>query len=140
MADTRVASFLALLLGLSFAPALSAHHGSAIYDTKHTVTLIGTVTELTLANPHSSIALDVKDPQGNVAHWVIEFGVLRDLKQDGWANDTLKPGDVIKVSVRPKKDGEHDGLLADGKITYADGRALPLNAPQPQQPSRPIRW
>jgi len=135
----RAAFFPVLLLGLCFATSAYAHHGSAAYD-KHAVTLIGTVTNLTLANPHSSVAFDVKDEQDNVSHWVVEFGVLRDLKQDGWSNDTLKPGDVIKVSVRPKKDGGHDGLLAGGKITYADGRALPLNPPQPQQPSRPIRW
>jgi len=93
------------LLGLSFAPSLDAHHGSAIYDTKHTLTLIGTVTELTLANPHSTIALDVKNEQGGVTHWVVEFGVLRELKQQGWADDTLKPGDEIKVPIHPKKDG-----------------------------------
>ncbi len=140
MANTRAAYFLALLLGLSFAPALSAHHGSAIYDTKHTVTLIGTVTELTLANPHSSIALDVKDPQGNVAHWVIEFGVLRELKQQGWADDTLKPGDEIKVPIHPKKDGSPEGMVVK-VITYADGRALTLNPPKDQQgPVHVLHW
>ncbi len=135
----RAAFFSIPLLGLCFVTSAYAHHGSAIYD-KHAVTLIGTVTNLTLANPHSSVAFDVKDDQGTVTHWIVEFGVLRDLKQDGWSNDTLKPGDVIKVPVRPKKDCEHDGLLAGGKITYADGRGLPLNPPQPAQPSRPIRW
>jgi len=91
MAGIRTASLLTLLIVVSFPFSIYAHHGNAIYDMKHTVTLTGTVTQLALANPHSSIAFDVKSDQGNIDHWVVEFSVLQKLKAQGWADDTLSP-------------------------------------------------
>jgi hypothetical protein len=140
MRSMKTAFFLALAFGLSSAPSLYAHHGNAAYDMKNKVTLTGTVSELSLANPHSTVAFDVKDKDGNVSHWVVEFGVLRDLTADGWTNDTLKSGDQIKLTVHPRRDGDPGGMLAGG-ITYANGREIPLSPPKGQQTfHRPIRW
>ena len=49
-----------------------AHHGNASCDTTKEVTLTGVVTEWIVANPHSFLKMDVKNDDGNVAHWVIE--------------------------------------------------------------------
>ena len=133
------AFFLTLMLAFFSAPAIHAHHGNAAYDMKNTLTLTGAVTALQLANPHSTVAFDVKDDKGVVTHWVVEFGVLRDLAQMGWSDSTLKPGDQIKVSIHPKSDGDHTGLLV-GDITYADGKALPLKPPSGQTFHRPMHW
>lgn len=140
MTRIRATLPLSLLTILCATPWSYAHHGNAIYDMKHTITLTGTVSQLTLANPHSSIAFDVKDEQGNVDHWVVEFGVLRELKAQGWTDDTLKPGDQIKVPVHPKKDGDHQGIIVK-TISYADGRPVPLSPPKGQQgPVHVIHW
>jgi hypothetical protein len=140
MPSTRKALLLTLLVVLGSPLSSYAHHGNAIYDMKRTVTLTGTVTQLMLANPHSSIAFDVKNDQGTVDHWVVEFGVLRELKAQGWADDTLKPGDQIKVPVHPKKDGDHEGIVVK-TISYADGRPVPLNPPKDQQgPVHVLHW
>jgi hypothetical protein len=140
MTNLRTAFLLVLLFGLISGPSVYAHHGNAIYDMKTTVVLTGKVTEFTLANPHSSVAFDVKDDQGNDNHWVVEFGVLRDLVSQGWKTDTLKPGDEIKIAVHPKRDGGHEGIV-DKEISYADGRPIPLSPP-PNQAVKPhiIRW
>jgi hypothetical protein len=139
MPNSLVARTCLLLAALILVVPAYAHHGNAIYDMKHTLTLTGTVTQLQLANPHSSIGLDVKDDSGNV-HWVLEFGVLRELKAQGWKDDTLKPGDEIKVPVHPKKDGSHEGIVVK-TISYADGRSVPLSPPQDQQgPVHIIHW
>jgi hypothetical protein len=140
MADIRAALLLALLVVLGSPPSIYAHHGSAAYDTKHTITLTGTVTRLTLANPHSLIDFDVKDGQGNVEHWVAEFGILKELKAQGWTDDTLKPGDQIKIPIHPEKDGDHKGIVVK-TISYADGRPLPLSPPNGQLgPVHIIHW
>jgi hypothetical protein len=118
---------------------LHAHHGNAAYDTKNTVVLIGPVAAFQLANPHSTVAVDAKDEKGNVTRWVVEFGVLRDLVQMGWTDTTLKPGDQIKVSIHPKSDGDHSGLLV-GDITYADGKPIYLKTPPGQTYHRPMHW
>lgn len=131
MANSRRAFLLALLGGISFALPVSAHHGYAAYDMTQTLTLTGTVAEVLLANPHSSLSFDVKDDKGNVTRWAIEFGQLRAVQAQGWTKETLKPGDEIKVSLRPAKNGAHVGVLS-GKIMFADGRPLVLKSSQDQ--------
>jgi hypothetical protein len=101
--------------------------------------LTGTVTALQLANPHSTVAFDVKDENGTVNHWVVEFGVLRDLVQAGWTDTTLKPGDQIKVAVHAKSDGDRSGILV-GDITYADGKPIYLKPPPGQTYHKPMHW
>lgn len=119
--------YLALLFGFGFTPRVYAHHGYAAYDLVKTVAVSGTVAELSLANPHSSITFDVKDEKGDVNRWAVEFGTLRNLISQGWTRDTLKPGDGIKLSLHPAKNGAHVGVLV-GKITYTDGRPLPVKS------------
>ncbi len=131
MANSGRVFLLALLGWIGFASPASAHHGYAAYDMNQTLTLTGTVTEVALANPHSSLAFDVKDDKGNVTRWAIEFGQLRAVVAQGWTKETLKPGDEIKVSLRPAKNGVHVGVLA-GKIMFADGRPLTLKSSQEQ--------
>lgn len=136
IAKIKLLLFPALIVVLVLTPSIYAHHGSAFYDKKTTLTLVGTVTELTLANPHSYLAFDAKDEKGDTNHWVVEFGVLHDLVEEGWTKDTLKPGDQVKVHVHPRKDGSFEGIAVK-EITYADGRPVPLTAVQ-----RPhvMRW
>ncbi len=131
MANSGRVFLLALLVWIGFASPAFAHHGYAAYDMTQTLTLTGTVTEVVLANPHSSLAFDVKDDKGNVTRWAIEFGQLRAVVAQGWTRETLKPGDEIKVSLRPAKNGAHVGVLA-GKIMFADGRPLTLKSSQEQ--------
>ena len=58
---------LAILSLALLAAPLSAHHGTADYDTGKQVTLKGTITLFEWSYPHSQVHLDVVDDQGNVA-------------------------------------------------------------------------
>jgi hypothetical protein len=116
-----------LLFGFSFALPAYAHHGYAAYDLAKSVALSGTVVELSMDNPHSSLTFDVKDEKGEVTRWAVEFGTLRSLMSQGWTRATLKPGDGITLSLHPAKSGAHVGVLV-GKITYADGRPIPVKS------------
>lgn len=127
MENIKVAVFSAILLAFSFSLSVQAHHGYAAYDLEKTVTLTGTVSDVLLGNPHSSVGFDVKDEKGNASRWSFEFGNLRSLLAQGWTKDTLKAGDEIKVSMHPAKNGAHVGVLV-GKISYADGRPLAATA------------
>ncbi len=60
-----------------------AHHGGVQYDTKHAVTVTGTVTEFMFTNPHVQIHFDVKDETGNVEKWVAERVEREDLEGRG---------------------------------------------------------
>src|SRR4051812_39435300 len=108
----RVVPFVVALLVLTFSPGIWAHHGYAAYDMTKTVAVKGSVTDLMLANPHSSLSFDVKDDKGNLEHWAVEFGTLRGLIADGWTRSTLKPGDQINISLHPSKNGAKVGVLS----------------------------
>ena len=115
------------------APAL-AHHGSAVsydIDIAKLTTVTGTVTEWVWRNPHCFIMLDVKGADGNVVKWTAETSSTQSMQgEHGWSRTTLKPGDVITVTVFPSRAGTTAGLLykvvaADGKVLIEDESRLP---------------
>jgi hypothetical protein len=112
--------FLGLLI--VSAPVL-AHHGYAAYDMTTTLSVKATIVSLLMENPHSSIAFDVKDANGNVEHWFSESGNPRNMRADGYTADSLKPGDEVTVYYHPSRSGAHVVVLT--KVVFADGRVLP---------------
>src|SRR5262245_51281636 len=123
-------SFAAVVLAcLSVGPAL-AHHGTSNYSqTTETVTLDGTVTEFVWASPHAYVLLDVPDGKGGVVHWAGEMNSPGVLKNTGWSKNTLKPGDQIKVTVRPAKSGAPVGLLSRANL-LVNGKPLQIGPEQ----------
>ena len=125
--NRKVGVILAAIGILLTVPALWAHHGLAAFDTTHTVKMEGTVTEFQWINPHAYIFADLTDDKGKVANWKLEMGSLGMLKRfGGWAPDTVKPGDHVKVQGFRAKDGSP--YMSLGKIELPDGRTL-LGAP-----------
>jgi Family of unknown function (DUF6152) len=49
---------------LAVAGPTFAHHGTAAYDMKDTVTVKGTVTDFEFVNPHCRVYFDVKNDKG----------------------------------------------------------------------------
>ena len=105
--------------------SLLAHHGYAAYDMTKTLSMKGTVTSYAMANPHGSIALDVRDANGNVVHWIVETGAtVRLMRAQGFTSDTLKPGDTVTVTFSPGKDADkHIGVFK--QVELADGEVFP---------------
>jgi hypothetical protein len=91
------------------APAL-AHHSFAMFDAKKTVVLDGTVTEFQFTNPHSWLEVDVVE-NGAKKHWAFEMNNLVGLRRVGWRAKTLAPGDKVKVTMHPMRDGSAAGQL-----------------------------
>ena len=81
MATRRLVSIVGLVL-FHGAAALSAHHAfSSEFDAARPVNLRGKVTKTEWVNPHSWIHIEVKDPQGKVETWAIEFGAPHSIAQ-----------------------------------------------------------
>jgi len=126
------------VLMLSAATFASAHHSAAGIDRTKSVTLTGTIKQFSWSNPHSWMEVDVRDEKGAIVTWTVEMTSPAYLVRAGWKSTTLKPGDEVKVVVRPLRNGDPGGLFVS--VTLADGRtlseraAIPTPTPTPAQP------
>jgi hypothetical protein len=130
--NMRVAFFLAAsLLGAS--GGLLAHHSAAgLFSPDVERTITGTVTRWLFVNPHPAIVMDVKNDQGVVETWRIQFPNPAGLtRRFGWNRNSIKPGDQVKVLGNPYLD-DHKVMfplivtLPDGKgYTVRDPRTAP---------------
>ena len=84
---------------------VSAHHSYAMFDVEKSITVEGTVKQFMWTNPHSWIRVMVTDPKGKVQEWPVEMGSLTILVSLGWNPKTLQPGDKIRMTVHPMKNG-----------------------------------
>lgn len=98
--------------------AVSAHHSAAQFDFNKTVKLEGVVKEISVANPHISLVLEVNDEKGR--HDVAFEGHSRNnVYRRGWRPNLVHVGDTITIEVAPARSGEEGGyvknwILADG--------------------------
>ena len=104
-----IALILSVVALLGVAGATFAHHGTAAYDTKNTVTVKATMTDFRFINPHVQLYFDVKNEKGETEHWQAELTAPNKLSRAGWDKHTLKPGDSITAS---------------GYIDKGDGRTM----------------
>jgi hypothetical protein len=98
---------LVVIAALTLAPALViAHHNAAShYLLDQKITVEGTVTEFRLINPHARIYFDVMGEDGQIEKWLAEGNASSVLRRRNWTEDSLKPGDVIKITGSPARDG-----------------------------------
>jgi hypothetical protein len=114
------------------ASPLLAHHEWPIDRTKR-VTVQGTVTAFTWANPHVMIALDVQ-ANGTLEKWTVGGSSPRFMTACGWDKKSLKPGDAITVIGYRFKDGSNEArvqtvLMPNGKDMYYGAPTTPLCVP-----------
>ena len=99
----RFAALGSLLIAV---PSFAHHSFKAQFDENKNITLSGTVTKVSWANPHVLVYLDVKDG-GSVINWELELASPNGLMSQGWKLDSLRPGDQISASGHPARDGSH---------------------------------
>ena len=112
-------------MALSAAAPAFAHHSGAMFDAQKTVVVDATVKEFQWTNPHSWVQIVAPDAKGGTSEWGLELGPLVGLQRSGWKPKTLQPGDKVKVSFHPMKDGQPGGSLVS--VTFPDGRVLTQN-------------
>lgn len=112
---------------------LLAHHSLAgVYDMKAEKQLSGEVSSIKFSNPHGSLSLDVKDPEGKTTTWVLTLGSATALAQRGIGKtgpNALHQGDKISVKFLPAKDGSPLGFLKT--VIMPDGRTIQISAGNP---------
>ena len=98
--------FLAVsLLALAVAAPAYAHHSfAATYREKDSVTIEGELVQLDFRNPHSFVHLDVKEKDGTVVRYAVEWGGVGQLGQQGVTRDTLRVGDHVIITSAPGRN------------------------------------
>jgi len=86
------------------------------------ITVKGTVTDYTWANPHVMIGLDVKDANGRIEKWNVGGPSTTRMAGNGWDKTTLKMGDVITGIGYRFTDGSN--ILRLQKIVMANGKEM----------------
>ena len=109
-----------------------AHHSLAgVYALGKEAKVTGAFKAFRLVNPHSSLKLEVKGPNGEIVEWSFVGGSVQQLARLGIGKtgpNALKPGDEITVTCVPAADGKSPiGLLS--AITYPDGHTLRFRSP-----------
>jgi hypothetical protein len=110
------------LVLLCVAAPARAHHGAATFDTTNEITIKGTVSNWTWANPHCILRVDVKEADGTMKTWSVATSNVADLSKRGWTRRTFAAGDAVTVTIQPAKSGEPVGMIRN--VLLADGRKL----------------
>ena len=125
---------LVVLLGFLMAGAgvgvLQAHHSVAgVYDLHKEVILLGALKKLNFTNPHSSIELTVKNEDGSNTDWTLVTASNTVLTRQGVTKASIKPGDILKVTALPARNGNPLGFI---KSLELGGKDIPLFFPNEQ--------
>jgi Family of unknown function (DUF6152) len=123
-------------LGVSIADTAWAHHSTVMFDVKKQVTVEGTVKEWRFANPHVWLQIYAPRQSDPSFVWSFEGSATQILVRAGYRRSSMLPGDKVKVTYNPLRDGTPGGALVS--VTLADGRILggqqpgaSLKAPEP---------
>ena len=111
---------------------LSAHHSLAgVYDMKGEKEVTGTLTVIKFVNPHGSMHVEVKNPDGTATEWVFTTGSATTLAGRGIGKNStlLKAGDTITAKFVPTRNGSPLGFLKS--ITKTDGTVIEISAGNP---------
>ncbi len=98
-----------------------AHHSVVMFDREHPIQLVGVVRDFKFMSPHAFISLEVTGQNAKTVIWNLEGDSPNSLKWDGWSNQTLKPGDELRLTVEPLRSGAPGGAWHARKTSYKDG-------------------
>jgi hypothetical protein len=98
----------------------AAHHSTANFDMKKSMTFTGTVKYFSFTSPHSFLDMDTVDKAGVVHHYKV-FSVAKVVMlRTGWTSADVKVGDTVTMTTNPdRKDASYMYLQ---RITFANGR------------------
>ena len=128
MKGLSVGSFPLAVGLLLFSIIVSAHHGSAAYDTSKNISMKGRVTDFQFINPHVLIYIEVQNQDGRVVEWSGELTSPNRLARSSrgatvkWHRESLKLGEMIELGGNPAVNGAPSLRLT--KVIDANGVVL----------------
>ena len=127
----QAARLLVMVGLLAVTPAGMAHHSVHIhFDVSRDIVIEGTVTQVHFRSPHSYFFVEAPGPDGNLIEYEVESWSHSLLRRQGWNEDTLKPGDQVKIYAKAARKYV-DKAFADVIVT-ASGEELRVNENLPR--------
>jgi hypothetical protein len=117
------------ILAHAQAPSALAHHSTSMYDRSAPVTIDAEVAEFRWVNPHSYLTVVSTDDARKT--WSIEMSSPGVLTRSGWSKRTFNPGDRIKLTFGPLRNGDAGGIFLEA--TLADGRIMTYSTELPTE-------
>ena len=113
-----------VLIGSTAAPVL-AHHSLVSFNSKQPMTLRGVLTDIQWRNPHVWVLMDVKQPDGKMVNWHIEFSAPNNLNRLGFRPAMLDLKSTYIFEIWPANDGSPN---ATGRmLTFPDGQKFDIH-------------
>ena len=117
------------------AATLRAHHAfAAEFDVNKPLKLEGTLKEWEMINPHSWFHVEVKEPDGKTAVWMVEGGSPNQLMRNGVTKKTIPIGTHLTIDAYQAKDGTKKAVGRN--FVLKDGSRLFLGGSAPGQPGK----
>jgi hypothetical protein len=111
----------AMLISIS-GSQLSAHHSfAATYFEDKQEKVEGELVQFLFRNPHSFVHLEVKEANGQLVRYAVEWGGGGQLGRQGVTRDTLKVGDHVIIIGNPGRNPEDHRLRMIRLQRPADG-------------------
>jgi hypothetical protein len=97
---------LVAAVALAGARAYAHHSFAATYLEDRMVTIEGELMSFAFRNPHSFVHLNVKEKDGKIVRYAIEWGGAGQLGQQGVTRETLRVGDHVVITGNPGRRPE----------------------------------
>jgi hypothetical protein len=111
-----------VLIGGAMIGSLYAHHSfAATYQEDKMATIEGRLMQFTFRNPHSFVQVEVKEENGTVKRWSVEWGGAAQLGSQGLSRDSLRPGDHVIVVGQPGRNPQDNRLKMLSIVRPLDG-------------------
>ena len=99
-----------------------AHHSfAATYLEDQMVTIEGDLVQFLFRNPHSFVHVNVKEKDGKVVRYAVEWGGAGQLGGQGVNRETLKIGDHVIISGNPGRRPEDKRVRMLSLLRPKDG-------------------
>ena len=133
----KLETFRLLILAGALAglPAMAHHSFAAEYSSDQPITLKGILTKVEWTNPHGWIYIDVKDDEGKVTNWAVEFGSPNALLRRGLRKSDFPTGVELVVKGYRAKNGTP--TVNGTSVKFPDGRSLFTGSSGPDAPANP---
>jgi hypothetical protein len=118
---------LGVLVCAAQRPAQAHHAFSAEYDARQPIKLEGTIVKMEWVNPHGWLHIDVKEPNGTMTQWALEFGSPNQLYRRGWRKEDLPVGALVTVEGFRARDGSPTANARN--VVLTNGRRLFAGSP-----------